>query len=82
MSRIRVSNIPKFATEKELQEHFKELGEITDCRVVKDQNGISRKFGFIGFKDPNSAALALKKFDKTFIGASKIRVEKAKTRDE
>lgn len=36
----------------------------------------------MGFKDANAAALAQKNFDKTYLGVSKIRVEKAKTRDE
>lgn len=82
MSRIIVTNIPKFVTEKQLKQHFKNLGEITDCKVVKDQNGNSRRFGFLGFKDVNSAALAQKNYDKTYLGVSKIRVEKAKTRDQ
>lgn len=49
---------------------------------MRDQNGNSRKFGFLGFKDINSATLAQKNYDKTYLGVSKIRVEKAKTRDE
>lgn len=36
----------------------------------------------MGFKDRNAAALAQKNYDKTYLGVSKIRVEKAKTRDE
>lgn len=82
MSRIIVTNIPKFVSEKELKEHFKNLGQITDCKIVKNQKGESRKFAFVGFKDKNAAGLAQKNYDKTYIGVSKIRVEKARTRDQ
>ena len=82
MSRIIVKNIPQFVTEKELQEHFKDLGPITDAKIVKDQQGKSRKFGFVGFKDRNAAAIARKNYNKTFLGISKILIELAKTRDD
>lgn len=81
MSRIIVKNIPKFVSQKQLKEHFKDLGEITDCKVLKDQKGQSRKFAFVGFKDKNSAGLALKNYNKTYLGVSKIQIEKAKTKD-
>lgn len=48
---------------------------------MKDEKGQSRKFGFLGFKDSNAAVLAQKNYDKTYLGVSKIRVERAKTRD-
>lgn len=82
MSRIFVSNIPKFVTAEDLQKHFKELGEITESRIVKDANGNSRKFGFVGFKDPNAAILAKKNLNKTYLGASKVIIELAKSRDD
>jgi hypothetical protein len=32
----------------------------------------------MGFKDHNAAALALKNYDKTYIGVSKIQVQRAR----
>ena len=36
MSRVIVKNLPKFVTEKELKEHFKDLGVVTDAKIAKD----------------------------------------------
>ena len=82
MSRVIVKNLPKFVTEKELKEHFKDLGVVTDAKIAKDEKGQSRKFGFVGFKDPNAATLAKKNYNKTYLGVSKVLVELAKTRDD
>lgn len=82
MSRIIVKNLPKFVTEKQLSQNFKDLGEVTDCKIARDPNGVSRKFGFVGFKDKNAANLARKNYHNTYIGVSKIQVDRAKTRDE
>jgi len=49
---------------------------------LKDDKGQSRKFGFIGFKDNTAATTAQRKYDGTYVGVSKIKVEKAMTRDE
>lgn len=82
MSRIIVKNIPKFVTEADLQNHFAELGAITDTKIARDHQGESRKFAFVGFKDPNAALLAKKNYNKTYLGVSKVLVDVAKTRDD
>lgn len=80
MSRIIVRNIPKFVKEKELKEHFISLGDITDCRVVRNkETNESRRFGFVGFRDNSISREARKKYDNTYFGVSKIRIDFART---
>jgi RNA recognition motif-containing protein len=49
-SRLIVFGIPKYFTEKNLAEHFREKGKITDCRIMRKHDK-SRKFAFIGFEN-------------------------------
>ncbi|KAK4510352.1 uncharacterized protein ATC70_004782 [Mucor velutinosus] len=44
---------------------------------MKTQWGVSRKFGFIGYKTEAAAEAAMKYFDNTYINTSRIHVEKA-----
>lgn len=74
MSRLIVKNLPKTITEQRIHELFGEKGTITDVQL-KYKNGKFRQFGFVGYSDENSAQEAVKFFDSTFIGTSKIKVE-------
>jgi len=81
MSRVIIKNVPKVFTEKQVVEHFSKLDEITDCKVAKDQQGKSRGFAFVGFKNGASAGKAKKMFDNTYLGASRIKVDYAKLKN-
>lgn len=78
MSRVIVKNLPQKCSEEKLKELFSCCGEITDVRLVRTREGTSRKFGFIGFNSAPHAGDALKRFNKTYIGASRIEVDLAK----
>ena len=77
-TRIIVKNIPKNIKEEQLKKHFSQKGEITDIKIMKKENGQSRNFCFIGFKDEKSAKDSVKYFNQTYINTSKILVEIAK----
>ena len=77
-TRIIVKNLPKNITEKQLKKHFSEKGEITDVKIMKKENGQSRNFCFIGYKDEKSAKNAVNYFNQTYLTTQKISVEIAK----
>jgi multiple RNA-binding domain-containing protein 1 len=81
-SRIIVKNIPKEITEKELQVHFSKKGVTTDVKIMKKENGQSRKFSFIGFKNDSEANETVKYFNNTFLWTCKIIVESAKAQND
>lgn len=90
MSRIIVKGLPVYLTEPDLKTHFaKRLitthgtsqvdGLLTDLKILKNKEGKSRRFAFIGFKDEQDAFDAVNYFDGTFINTSKIEVAMAKS---
>lgn len=90
MSRIIVKGLPKYLTEERLKTHFLERLKqvhpneevqsfITDCKILKNRNGESRKFAFIGYKLESDSLDAVKYFDGSYIDTSKLEVGIAKS---
>mmetsp|Transcript_8890 Transcript_8890/g.26983 ORF Transcript_8890/g.26983 Transcript_8890/m.26983 type:complete len:438 (-) Transcript_8890:12-1325(-) len=77
-SRLCVKNLPKYAEDKRLREHFGARGELTDVKVLRTRDGQSRQMAFIGFKSEADAKAALKYFNNTFIDTFRITVEFAR----
>lgn len=75
-TRVCVKQLPSHATEEKLRELFADVGRVTDCRLMKRQDGRSRRFAFVGFATPEDAESALS-LDKVFLGTTRIRVEAA-----
>ncbi|CAD6269706.1 unnamed protein product [Miscanthus lutarioriparius] len=46
---VFVGGLPRSATESTLREIFSSCGEIIDVRIMKDQNGHSKGYGFVRF---------------------------------
>lgn len=63
----------QFSDDK-LREKFAQVGTITDCATRHSAEGISRRFAFVGFKNEGDAAIAVEKFDKTYINSCKVQV--------
>ncbi|CAN1846245.1 Multiple RNA-binding domain-containing protein 1 [Linum perenne] len=78
MSRICVKNLSKYVTEDQLREHFSLKGEITDAKLMKTKDGKSRQFAFIGFRSESEAKEAIRHFNKSFLGTSRIDCEIAR----
>lgn len=54
--------------ENKLQEIFDHCGNIRKCRIIQDEEGRSRGFGFVDFENVESAKEALKKDGQKFGG--------------
>ncbi|RYG97718.1 hypothetical protein EON65_52445, partial [archaeon] len=78
MSRICVKNIGKNTKDEDLRQMFSSRGEVTDVKVMKTKDGKSRGFAFIGFRSDEQAKEAMKYYNNTFIGLSRISIEIAK----
>ena len=101
-TRVCIKNLPPRITEHDLKEFLlKEekrrtdedisqrsipVLQITDCKILKNVQGKSRKIAFVGFRQPEQARHVIETFDRTFLNMSRITVEaataKRKNQDE
>ncbi|KAK1411798.1 hypothetical protein QVD17_32569 [Tagetes erecta] len=56
---VYVKNIDDDVTENELQEHFSQCGTITSTKLMCDDKGLSKGFGFVCFSTPEEANKAV-----------------------
>lgn len=64
-----VKNIDTEVKEEEFRELFEKYGAITSASLAKDDNGVSRGFGFVNFVNHDSAAKAVEELnDKEYKG--------------
>ncbi|GMY25062.1 polyadenylate-binding protein 7 [Fagus crenata] len=61
-SNVYVKNIDDDVTEEELREHFSQCGSITSAKLMRDDKGISRGFGFVCYSNPEEAIKAVNTF--------------------
>lgn len=57
-----VKNIDDEVTEEVLREQFSKCGTITSAKLMRDEKGISRGFGFVCFSTPEEAYKAVNTF--------------------
>jgi len=64
-----------------LREHFQEFGHITSCKVMKDDKGNSRGFGFVCYELPEEASRAVQQMHSALIAGKPIYVSLAERKD-
>jgi polyadenylate-binding protein len=84
---VYVKNIPDDVTDEKFETAFKEHGEITSAKVMRKDDGTSKGFGFVNFKEPEQAKKAADAINGTKIwGGEKTiyagRAEKENERKE
>lgn len=57
-----MKNIDDEVTDEELREHFSQCGTITSAKLMRDNKGLSKGFGFVCFSSPEEAAKAVSTF--------------------
>ncbi|KHN18709.1 Putative polyadenylate-binding protein, partial [Glycine soja] len=61
-SNIYVKNIDDHVSDEELRDHFSACGIITSAKIMRDDKGISKGFGFVCFSTPEEANKAVNTF--------------------
>ncbi|GMM29762.1 Rie1 protein [Martiniozyma asiatica (nom. inval.)] len=59
-------------TKKMLCDIFAPFGNILECKIVKDEYGVSKCFGFINFDNKNSANKAITSLDGSLLNGNKL----------
>jgi RNA recognition motif-containing protein len=76
--KILIRNLPRTLSENNLNELFKEYGEVQSCSLVLDKTtGESKGFGFVEIAKVGDAKAAIQALNGKPINGNKIRVKKA-----
>lgn len=66
---LYVKNLDPQTTEELLQEKFSPFGKIVSLVIAKDDNGISKGFGFVNYDDPDDARRAMEGMNGSQLGS-------------
>lgn len=74
---VFVNNLSFQTTDAELETLFAEYGEITEVRLIKDERGKPKGYGYVEFSSEEEAETAISKMDKQRISGRVLSVMKA-----
>jgi len=82
-NKLFVGNLPWSMSSHSLQELFSQYGEIAECIIISDRaTGRSKGFGFVTFKDKESASKAIAEMNEKEVDGRKLVVNVAKPRED
>ena len=80
--KVYVGNLAYSIDDEKLKEAFSSYGEIEEATVIKDKySGRSKGFGFVTFKDDESAKKAISEMNEKEIDGRSVKVNEAKPMD-
>lgn len=79
---VYIKNFPESINEDKLKEIFEAYGVITSYRVMCDEGGKSRGFGFVAFEDPEAAEQAVTDMNGKEMDSKTLYVGRAQKRAE
>ncbi|MAG59832.1 RNA-binding protein [Candidatus Woesebacteria bacterium] len=83
MTKLFIGSLPYSITDQELNDLFKDFGEVSSAQVVMDRNtGQSRGFGFVEMSNDEEAQKAIQKLNESDFKGRKIFVSVAKPRED
>ncbi|KAJ8532786.1 hypothetical protein K7X08_015675 [Anisodus acutangulus] len=81
-SNVYVKNIAGDVTDHELRELFSQCGKITSAKLMLDEKGVSKGFGFVCFSTPEEANKAVNTFHGFMFGQKPLFVAIAQRKEE
>ncbi len=78
---LYVKNLGDDVDEDNLRATFEEYGTVASCKVMKDERGFSRGFGFVCFSEPEEATKAVTELNGRLMGVKPIYVALAQHKD-
>jgi RNA recognition motif-containing protein len=80
--KVYVGNLPFSVDDEKLRELFSAHGEVEEASVIKDKfSGRSKGFGFVTFKDDESAKKAISAMNDKEVEGRNLKVNEAKPMD-
>lgn len=78
---LYVKNLDDDVSEEKLQAEFEPFGQITSCKIMMDDKGVSKGFGFVCFSAPDEATKAVTELNGKMIGTKPLYVSLAQRKD-
>lgn len=78
---LYIKNLVESITDERLLEEFSKFGNITSAKVMRDEKGTSKGFGFVCFESPESASSAIKTMENVDLDGKKIYIAVAQLKE-
>lgn len=79
---VYVKNFADLLDDNSLMKHFQQCGSVLSCKVMADENGKSKGFGFVSYTDHENAQRAVDELHGKDIGGHVLFVARAQKRAE
>lgn len=78
---LYIKNLEDDVDDEKLRAEFEPFGTITSCKVMRDEKGTSKGFGFVCFSAPDEATKAVAEMNNKMIGTKPLYVSLAQRRE-
>jgi len=78
---LYIKNLEDGIDDEKLRSEFEPFGTITSCKVMCDEKGTSKGFGFVCFSSPDEATKAVAEMNNKIIGTKPLYVSLAQRRE-
>lgn len=78
---LYIKNLEDDFDDEKLRAEFEPFGTITSCKVMRDEKGTSKGFGFVCFSSPDEATKAVAEMNNKMIGTKPLYVSLAQRRE-
>ncbi|KAF8910978.1 hypothetical protein CPB84DRAFT_1723164 [Gymnopilus junonius] len=78
---LYIKNLEDDVDDDKLRAEFEVFGTVTSCKVMRDDKGTSKGFGFVCFSTPDEATKAVAEMNNKMIGSKPLYVSLAQRRD-
>lgn len=79
---LYIKNLEDVVEDERLRKEFSNYGSITSAKVMKDEKGISKGFGFVCFSSPDEATKAVTEMNGRILVTKPLYVALAQRKDE
>jgi len=78
---LYIKNLEDDVDDEKLRAEFEPFGNVTSCKVMRDDKNTSKGFGFVCFSSPDEATKAVAEMNNKMIGSKPLYVSLAQRRD-
>ncbi|KAF9052890.1 hypothetical protein BJ165DRAFT_810755 [Panaeolus papilionaceus] len=78
---LYIKNLEDDVDDEKLRSEFEVFGTVTSCKVMRDDKGTSKGFGFVCFSTPDEATKAVAEMNNKMIGTKPLYVSLAQRRE-